>query len=271
MAGAAPIAASEIEALIVAEERAFRRAEACLPLRRATTRELQWLLRRAACRGVAEPVLDDHWEPNALIVETADGRPAYEPLGTDLVRHANAPILEEDRALVVDAEEGRSFQALLALGALPEEAEFPGGAELLFAPLEGVPFPVDAVLHARWLGNREAVDAGAAADRRRRRRVLRAAGLGARAAVLRRGGEPPARARARRLPAVARAPAAAELRDLTRGRRRLARGARAARRGADVTATGRSRCSGRSGCSRRCSSIICRGRTAARCATTPTC
>ena len=42
-----------------------------LPVRRATTRELQWLLRRAACRGVAEPALDDHWEPSALIVETA--------------------------------------------------------------------------------------------------------------------------------------------------------------------------------------------------------
>ena len=38
----------------------------------------------------------------------------------------NAPILEEDRALVVDAAEGRSFQAMLALGALPEESEFPG-------------------------------------------------------------------------------------------------------------------------------------------------
>ena len=137
-----PIPASEIEALIVAEERAFRRAEACLPLRRATTRELQWLLRRAACRGVAEPVLDDHWEPSALIVETADGRPAYEPLGTDLVRHANAPILEHDRALVVDAEEGRSPSgACSALGALPEESEFPGGAELLFAPLEALRVP----------------------------------------------------------------------------------------------------------------------------------
>ena len=133
--------ASEIEALIVAEERAFRRAEACLPLRRATTRELQWLLRRAACRGVAEPLLDDHWEPSALIVETADGRPAYEPLGTDIARHANAPILEHDRALVIDAEEGRSHQALLGLGALPEEAEFPGGAELLFAPLGGAAVP----------------------------------------------------------------------------------------------------------------------------------
>jgi hypothetical protein len=45
-----PIPAAELEQLIVAEERAFRRAEASLPLRRATTRELQWLLRRASCR-----------------------------------------------------------------------------------------------------------------------------------------------------------------------------------------------------------------------------
>ena len=157
VAGVVPIPASEIEALIVGEERAFRRAEACLPLRRATTKELQWLLRRASCRGVAEPVLDDHWEPSALIVETANGQPAYEPLGADLVRHVNAPILEHDRSLVVDAEEGRSHQALLAMGALPEESEFPGGAELLFSPLEALAFPVDVVAHARWLGNRDAI------------------------------------------------------------------------------------------------------------------
>jgi hypothetical protein len=151
-----PIAATELEALIVAEERALRRAEACLPLRRATTRELQWLLRRASTRGVAEPTVDRHWEPSALIVE-AHGRPAYEPLSNDLVRHVNAPIYEHERSLVIDAEEGRSHQALLALGALPEEVEFPGGAEFLFSPLEAVPFPVDAVVHARWLGNREAI------------------------------------------------------------------------------------------------------------------
>jgi hypothetical protein len=151
-----PIAAAELEALIAAEERALRRAEACLPVRRATTRELQWLLRRASGRGVAEPRLDPHWEPAALIVE-ANGRPAYEPLSNDLVRHVNAPVYEHERSLVIDAEEGRSHQALLALGALPEEVEFPGGAELLFSPLEALSFPVDAVVHARWLGNREAI------------------------------------------------------------------------------------------------------------------
>ena len=59
--------------------------------------------------------------------------------------------------LVIDAPEGRSHQAMLALGALPEESEFPGSAELLFSPLEALDFPVDAVLHAHWTGNREAI------------------------------------------------------------------------------------------------------------------
>ncbi|MDA0173399.1 hypothetical protein OJ998_30125 [Solirubrobacter taibaiensis] len=158
-----PIPGSELDALVAAEERAFRRAEGSLPVRRATTRELQWLLRRAACRGVAEPALDDHWEPSASIVETADGQSGYEPLGTDLVRHANAPVLEQDRSLLIDAEEGRSHQALLGMGALPEESEFPGGAELLFSPLEALSFPVDVALHARC----DAAHDGHAAGRQR--------------------------------------------------------------------------------------------------------
>src|SRR3712207_1696746 len=57
VAGPVPISAAEIEDLVAAEERAFRRLEGCVPARRATTRELQWLLRRAACRGVSEPAL----------------------------------------------------------------------------------------------------------------------------------------------------------------------------------------------------------------------
>ena len=111
----------------------------------------------------------------------------------------------------------------------------------------------------------------AAADRRRRRRLLRAARLHARPAVVRGRGEPPARPRAGRLPAVPRAPAAAQRGHLARGRRRLRPGARAPRRGPARSATGRSRCTGRSASSRRSSSITCRAPTAASCATTRTC
>lgn len=155
-----PVSGSELEALAVAEQRTFDRLGGIVALERASTAELQWLLRRAACRGVAEPATDPNWQPDALVVTAPGGAVAYEPLEHDLWRCANAPATErpgEPPSLVVEAEEGTSFQAFLCAGSLAEEAEFPGAAEVLFAPLEEAGFPVDAVLHARWIGNREAL------------------------------------------------------------------------------------------------------------------
>jgi len=161
VAGAKPLRGRELEALAGAEQRTFERLSGVLSLERATTRQLQWLLSRSELRGVGDPKLDRFWEPDALVVETPEGSLAYEPLEHDLWRCANAPMSEqpgEPPSLAVEAESATSFQAFLCLGALPEEAEFPGAqAELLFAPLEGVEFPVDAVLHARWVGNRQAL------------------------------------------------------------------------------------------------------------------
>jgi hypothetical protein len=73
-----------------------------------------------------------------------------------------AAVLQEDPehppSLHVEADEHDGYQALLCLGALAEEPVFPGpAAELLHGPLDGLPFAVDAVLHARWLGNRDAL------------------------------------------------------------------------------------------------------------------
>jgi len=161
VAGAQPISGAQLEGLAVAEQRVFDRVRGVVACERASTRELEWLLRRAACRGVAEPRLDPFWTPDALVVETQDGRVAYEPLEHELLRCANAAMTEPaggPARLVVEAEEGPSHQAMLCLGALADEPPFPGAqSELLFAPLEGVDFPVDAVLHARWLGNRDAL------------------------------------------------------------------------------------------------------------------
>lgn len=158
--GRRPVSGAELGELASAERRCFERLSALLGLRRATTAELQWLLRRAACRGVAEPELEEHWEPDALVVAGGENEPAYEPLGHDLWRCANAPMSEdpgEPPSLVVEAEEGTSYQAFLCAGSLAEEAEFPGDAELLHAPFEDAGFAADAVLHARWVGNREAL------------------------------------------------------------------------------------------------------------------
>lgn len=161
VAAARPISGAELEALATAEQRLFERLLGVVSLRRAETRELEWLLRRAPVRGIGEPRSDRHWRPDALVVEASDGRGAYEPLEHDLRRLVNAPVREDPSrppGLSVEAEEGTSQQAFCVLGALAEEAEFPGPqAELMFAPLEAVEFPVDACLHCRWLGNREAL------------------------------------------------------------------------------------------------------------------
>lgn len=155
---ASPIPAAELSDLVTREQRVFERLNGVLPARRVRTAELQWLLRRGASRGVAEPELDGHWSPDALIVSTADQGVVFEPLRHDLERCANAAITERQQTLIVDGEQGRSYQAMLALGSLADAPEFPGAsAEALFAPLEALGFPVDAVLHARWLGNRQAL------------------------------------------------------------------------------------------------------------------
>jgi hypothetical protein len=154
----APIPASRLRELVASEQRVFERLSGVLSLRRARTIELQWLLRRAASRGIGEPALDGLWAPQALRLEAADGEAAYEPLGAVLWRCANAAISEHERTLIIDGEQGRSFQAMLALGALGDSPQFPGaGAEVLFAPMEAAGFAVDAVVHVRWIGNRQAL------------------------------------------------------------------------------------------------------------------
>jgi hypothetical protein len=153
-----PISAGELSELATREQRVYERLNGVVATRRARTVELQWLLRRAACRGLAEPELDTHWEPDALIISAPGGGVAFQPLGHDLARCANAAITERQQTLIVDGEQGRCYQAMLALGALADAPEFPGStAEVLFAPLEALGFPVDAVVHARWLGNRQAL------------------------------------------------------------------------------------------------------------------
>jgi hypothetical protein len=153
-----PISGGELSELLTREQRIFERVGGVIPARHARTAELQWLLRRAACRGLSEPELDPHWQPDALIIQTRGGGVGFQPLGHDLARCANAAITEQQQTLAVDGEQGRCYQAMLALGALADCPEFPGStAEAMFAPLEAVGFPVDAVVHARWLGNRQAL------------------------------------------------------------------------------------------------------------------
>ena len=155
------IGAGRLETLAEAELRLHERLTGAVSLRRAHTRELEWLLGRAPLRGVAEPSTEPSWAPDALLIDPASNEAMYEPLGWDLWR-LPAVVLSEDPAhppsLHLEGDEHDGFQAMLCLGALAEAPVFPGpAAELLYAPLDALAFGVDAVMHVRWLGNREAL------------------------------------------------------------------------------------------------------------------
>jgi AAA-like domain len=124
-----------------------------LEARPARTVELQWLVRRAFCRGLGEPAVDGLHEPRALAFQR-NGEALLAPLEGDVVRWMDGHVEHRGRCLRIESERGTSWQAHLVLGALPEHAPFPGArVELMFAPVESLPFAVDLSLNARFLPN----------------------------------------------------------------------------------------------------------------------
>jgi hypothetical protein len=145
--------ASELERARVRADQAHARLEDFLAVRPARGVELQWLIRRAFCRGLGEPLVDGLHEPRALVFER-NGEALLAPLEGDVTRWMDGFLEHRGRSLRVESELGESWQAQLVLGALPEQASFPGArAELMFAPAESLPFGVDLSLNARFLPN----------------------------------------------------------------------------------------------------------------------
>jgi hypothetical protein len=125
--------------------------------RPASPIELQWLSRRAFCRGLGEPSLDRHHEPRALVLEGREDA-QLAPLRDDTARWMDSLLEDRGRSLRMESDMGESWQAQLVLGALPEQTAFPGErAELMFAPVESLPFPIDLSLNACFLANERAV------------------------------------------------------------------------------------------------------------------
>jgi len=154
------VSARALEDLLASETRMLGRLMDYLDCDRAATWEIQWLIQRGFCRDLGDPVVDERFRPQALVVDAPEeeGGARYRPLEADVLRLLDAPIDVEPRSLRISSERGESHQAFLCVGTLPETVAFPGHrAELLFAPLESVGFPVDAAFSARYVSNDQAV------------------------------------------------------------------------------------------------------------------
>ncbi len=145
--------ATELERARVRADQAHARLADYLDARPATGAELQWLVRRAFCRELGEPLVDGLHEPRALVFER-NGEAVLAPLEGDVLRWMDGWVEHRPRALRIESELGVCWQAQLVVGALPELVRFPGArAELMFAPVESLPFGVDLSLNARFLPN----------------------------------------------------------------------------------------------------------------------
>lgn len=147
------LSARSLERLRVGADEAHARISTFVSARPARAPEVQWLVRRCFCRGVGEPYVDGLQVPQALVFE-CNGAAQIAPLEADVIRWCDSSVEIHGRALRIDSELGTSWQAHLITGALPDRAVFPGArVEVMFAPAESLPFPVDLSLTGRFLPN----------------------------------------------------------------------------------------------------------------------
>ena len=83
-----------MDALLDQEDKVFQRVFDFLDADRAASHEIQWLIRRAFCRGVGDPEVDERFLPQALVVDAGpdDGGARFRPLEADLLRLMDAPL-----------------------------------------------------------------------------------------------------------------------------------------------------------------------------------
>lgn len=152
------MSARDLRKVIDHERRAYDRVLTYLDCDRASTSELQWLIRRSYGRGLGEPRLDPHWKPTAVSFHDERDIERFKPLEGDFLRLHNCRLQIAPRSLIVESELGCSHQAVLVVGALPEQTVFPGhDAELMATPFEALDFPVDVNFQAEWVPNPAAV------------------------------------------------------------------------------------------------------------------
>jgi hypothetical protein len=136
---------------------AERRVLSCLDAQPARVDEIQWLIRRAFCRGVGEPQIAGLDAPQALSYPH-EGRPRILPEEGNVLRWLGEDGIERHhRYLKVSSELGDSYQAGLCLGEMSHTWPFTRAAELMFAPLEEHTYPIDVCLNVRWISNDQAL------------------------------------------------------------------------------------------------------------------
>ena len=94
------ISRKRLDELLDQEDKTFARVFDFLDAERAASHEIQWLIRRAFCRGLGDPDVDERFLPQALVVDAPEeaGGARFQPLEADVLRlHRRADQRREPR------------------------------------------------------------------------------------------------------------------------------------------------------------------------------
>jgi hypothetical protein len=128
-----------------------------LDARPARLDEIEWLIRRSYTRGLGEPEVRGLEDPQALTYQNGS-RPIVIPRECTVLRWmGDAKVERHDRYLRVTSELGVGYQAGLCVGHVDHAEPLTAAAELMFTPLEDVPFAVDACLNLSFMPNDQAL------------------------------------------------------------------------------------------------------------------
>ncbi|SFI88810.1 ATP-binding protein [Thermoflavimicrobium dichotomicum] len=137
----------EIQAAMSKEEFVYTRLNGFLNVRRVSSADLEWLIRRGFYRGIKEVPRRHHWKPQAIPVnQDKHGKKTVRP-GRDILTltegkfddsHGRQLVVEQH----VDGKWKKGYMAFLTISHIPDKANFPG-IEWLYC-LQKLSFPVEA-------------------------------------------------------------------------------------------------------------------------------
>jgi AAA-like domain len=140
----------EMEAYRAQEEVYYGQIKYLLNGERATTEDIQWLLKRSTWRGIDQPKLLKNWEPQTDTIEV-DGKRAKKPRNDVVTLFGGLQDDNHLRMLVTEQfHQGKfrqGFMSFLYMSYLPDGREFPGTPWLYW--LQDLNFPIEVKLHIK--------------------------------------------------------------------------------------------------------------------------
>ena len=141
----------EVERYLRMEKLLRTRIRKLFRMRRADPKDIAYIIRHL--NGDKRMYEDYDFYADRIVKDDETRLKTY-----DVLRLADAKLVNHDRHIELVTEEGTEYVSYLAFSEMTGENEFPYNSEILYYMQEDIPFPVDVSIQAERMENRAALD-----------------------------------------------------------------------------------------------------------------